>query len=99
MQSPRSPRFPVREVATSLLLAFAAPIAHAQAAPGSIFQDCPTCPEMVVIPAGSFQMGSDFEESGHPDEKPKHEVHTLLLVLSRELHPFNLISNNAYHSK
>ena len=74
MQSPRSPRFPVRELATSLLLASAAPIAHAQVAPGSIFQDCPTCPEMVVIPAGSFQMGSDFEESGHPDEKPKHEV-------------------------
>src|SRR5215510_11945817 len=27
-------------------------------APGSVFRDCPDCPEMVVVPAGSFMMGS-----------------------------------------
>lgn len=42
--------------------------------PGSVFRDCPACPEMVVIPAGEFLMGSTFEESGHPDEKPQHPV-------------------------
>ena len=26
-------------------------------APGSVFRDCPVCPEMVVVPAGSFLMG------------------------------------------
>lgn len=26
--------------------------------PGTVFRDCPDCPEMVVIPAGSFMMGS-----------------------------------------
>jgi formylglycine-generating enzyme required for sulfatase activity len=26
------------------------------------FQDCPTCPEMVVVPAGSFTMGSPANE-------------------------------------
>ena len=26
-------------------------------APGSIFKDCPECPQMVVLPAGSFRMG------------------------------------------
>jgi formylglycine-generating enzyme required for sulfatase activity len=26
--------------------------------PGDIFRDCPNCPEMTVIPAGSFMMGS-----------------------------------------
>ena len=26
--------------------------------PGATFQDCETCPKMVVLPAGSFQMGS-----------------------------------------
>ena len=26
--------------------------------PGSAFRDCPACPEMVVIPAGDFTMGS-----------------------------------------
>ena len=30
---------------------------HAQA-PGTAFKDCPDCPEMVVVPAGSFLMGS-----------------------------------------
>jgi formylglycine-generating enzyme required for sulfatase activity len=27
------------------------------------FKDCPTCPEMVVVPAGSFTMGSPSNES------------------------------------
>ena len=35
--------------------------------PGAVFKDCETCPEMVVIPAGSFKMGGS-------DEKPVHEV-------------------------
>lgn len=29
---------------------------------GSIFRDCPTCPEMVVIPAGSFEMGERYKK-------------------------------------
>jgi formylglycine-generating enzyme required for sulfatase activity len=39
--------------------------------PGQIFKDCPDCPEMVVIPAGSFEMGSN---SGNIDEQPVHRV-------------------------
>ncbi|CAB4809168.1 unannotated protein [freshwater metagenome] len=47
----------------------------AQAAePGEVFKDCTACPEMVVIPAGEFVMGSDKTESGHLDEKPQHTV-------------------------
>jgi formylglycine-generating enzyme required for sulfatase activity len=38
--------------------------------PGAVFKDCETCPEMVVIPAGSFKMGG----KGGSDEKPVHEV-------------------------
>ena len=38
--------------------------------PGAVFKDCKTCPEMVVIPAGSFKMGG----KGHPWEKPVHGV-------------------------
>ncbi len=41
---------------------------------GSVFNDCTACPVMVVIPAGDFIMGSNSEESGHPDEKPQHKV-------------------------
>ena len=39
-------------------------------APGETFRDCPNCPEMVVIPAGSFMMGS----SRNKDESPRHRV-------------------------
>jgi formylglycine-generating enzyme required for sulfatase activity len=45
--------------------------------PGSAegFKDCKTCPEMVVIPAGSFTMGAPAEEPGRwGDEGPQHDV-------------------------
>lgn len=61
-------------LAAAAALAASAPVAQAQGAPGSIFKDCPACPEMVVIPAGEFVMGSNLEESGHTDEKPQHPV-------------------------
>lgn len=38
--------------------------------PGKAFKDCSDCPEMVVIPSGSFQMGGDM----HGDEQPVHAV-------------------------
>ena len=31
-------------------------------APGSTIKDCAQCPEMVVVPAGSFVMGSPMTE-------------------------------------
>lgn len=36
-----------------------------------VFNDCPECPEMVELPAGSFDMGS---KNGKPDELPVHRV-------------------------
>ena len=41
---------------------------------GSQFRDCEQCPEMIVIPAGSFLMGSRSGEAGRADEQPQHEV-------------------------
>ena len=32
--------------------------------PGSIFRDCPSCPQMIVVPAGTFIMGSPESETG-----------------------------------
>lgn len=37
--------------------------------PGDIFSDCANCPELVVVPAGSFGMGSSSDY-----EKPVHRV-------------------------
>ena len=48
--------------------------------PGTVFKDCDECPEMVVIPAGSFLMGSPnhtdpYSEDGYPAaERPQHSV-------------------------
>jgi formylglycine-generating enzyme required for sulfatase activity len=53
--------------------------------PGETFQDCANCPEMVVIPPGSFMMGSTdadirqvVSEGGkrefYTDELPRHHV-------------------------
>jgi formylglycine-generating enzyme required for sulfatase activity len=42
---------------------------------GKSFRDCPdVCPEMVVVPKGSFTMGSPPAEKGASDEGPQHEV-------------------------
>jgi formylglycine-generating enzyme required for sulfatase activity len=54
----------------------AARVAEAQTpysapAPGTTLRDCSECPEMVVVPAGKFMMGS---EDGDDDERPVHEV-------------------------
>ena len=40
-----------------------------------MFRDCPTCPELVMVPGGEFLMGSDRrdDESGD-DERPRHRV-------------------------
>lgn len=63
-------------LAGTLLLAVV-PSARAQEErqPGEVFRDCPVCPEMVVVPAGSFRMGSFASEGGTwEDEHPAHRV-------------------------
>lgn len=50
--------------------------------PNKIFRDCPDCPEMVVIPAGTFMMGLPDSEASREKirtgqanlEKPRHRV-------------------------
>lgn len=58
-------------------------VAHAEPmTPGTVFRDCTACPEIVVVPAGSAQIGSSEAEGareGVPEhvqaqEKPAHTV-------------------------
>ena len=52
------------------------PCAHVNAAdPGAgIFKDCRACPEMVVIPRGTFIMGSPETEKGRDADEGQHTV-------------------------
>ena len=42
--------------------------------PESPFRECPTCPEMVVVSAGSFRMGCVSGQDCSDNEKPVHRV-------------------------
>ena len=50
----------------------------------SVFRDCPDCPELVVIPAGTFQMGSGRDEyESFRDERPRRQVSVKRFALGR----------------
>jgi formylglycine-generating enzyme required for sulfatase activity len=70
----------------TLLLAFgvlvagiAAATAEA-AAPGETFTDCAGCPEMIVLPGGTFTMGTD---TGPENERPAHPVTIASFAVAR----------------
>ena len=46
---------------------------EAQKTAGKTFWDCDACPEMVVVPEGTFMMGSNSDAAAS-DEKPVHKV-------------------------
>ena len=53
----------------------AAEAAERERQAGREFRDCAGCPEMVVVPSGSFRMGSPSSESGRDDDEgPRHRV-------------------------
>jgi formylglycine-generating enzyme required for sulfatase activity len=68
--------------------------ARAAGPSGTVFRDCPECPEMVVIPAGKFTMGSPASEKSWAashggnlesvaDESPQHAVSLPSCALGR----------------
>ena len=42
--------------------------------PGTVFRDCATCPELVVVPAGGFRMGCVSGRDCRDSQQPVHEV-------------------------
>ena len=57
-----------------VLIALAAEFVPARS-PGDVFRDCKSCPQMVVVPAGDFMMGSPSSEENRSDyESPRHRV-------------------------
>ncbi|MBL6928597.1 MAG: formylglycine-generating enzyme family protein [Rhodospirillales bacterium] len=54
-----------------LLFGVVSPVQAAEYKPGDSIWDCSTCPEMIVVPAGSFTMGAD---SRYKYERPAHKV-------------------------
>ena len=56
-------------LALALLVAACAPFP-----PGTSFRDCPECPEMVVVPAGSFMMGAPASEIEGMTAAARHHV-------------------------
>ena len=58
-----------------LLFACVRPVNAQQREPGTVFRDCEACPEMVMVPPGSFMMGSPRTPRGwYSDEGPRHEA-------------------------
>ena len=47
--------------------------------PGQIIKDCADCPELVVIPAGSFEMGSNE----NADERPVHRINVPSFLIGK----------------
>jgi formylglycine-generating enzyme required for sulfatase activity len=68
---PVTPASPLRQAAN-------APLSEAQERalkPREAFQECANCPQMLVVPAGTFTMGSPSTEPGRSDhEGPQHAV-------------------------
>lgn len=61
-----------RRFAAGLLALAATSAAHTEPlTPGTVFRDCSACPEMVVIPPGTFTMGADGR---YAYEGPAHAV-------------------------
>lgn len=71
-----SSRFPPGSLGA--LFALAQPLSASKECalkPKDVFKECENCPEMVVIPPGSFTMGSPSNEKGRSDDEgPQHTV-------------------------
>ncbi|MGC2079467.1 MAG: formylglycine-generating enzyme family protein [Xanthobacteraceae bacterium] len=75
VQTPPAQMTPTPAPAASTEAAPLSPTQEKALKPKDTFKECANCPEMMVVPAGSFTMGSPTSEPGHSaDEGPQHTV-------------------------
>ena len=77
--------------------------------PGAIFRDCADCPEMVVIPDGKFQMGSDRREPMREGLRPEGPIRSVTIsksfaagrfeVTNAQFRRFDLNHDSGYFNK
>jgi formylglycine-generating enzyme required for sulfatase activity len=68
-------KFAVLSAAVALVaLAQAQPKAQQKLKVGEKFHECRNCPEMVVVPAGTFMMGSPASDPEHRDNEPQQKI-------------------------
>jgi formylglycine-generating enzyme required for sulfatase activity len=69
----QAPAMPVQPAPSSVVTL--SPERERALKPKDSFKECDKCPEMIVVPAGRFTMGSPASEQGHwRDEGPQHSV-------------------------
>lgn len=56
-------------IASSMLFA-----ANNNPTSGEVFRECTNCPEMIVVPAGTYMMGTPDDEANRNDDEYLHEV-------------------------
>ncbi|NLV30902.1 MAG: formylglycine-generating enzyme family protein [Acidobacteria bacterium] len=68
------PGIPLVAMAVLTLAGVWAACTHSPHPAGSVFRDCPACPEMVIVPPGAFVMGSPATEKGREADEGQHAV-------------------------
>jgi formylglycine-generating enzyme required for sulfatase activity len=72
---PEPPPSPAPNASASIAVTPLSRISELTLKPKDTFRECANCPEMIVVPAGSYTMGSPgFETGEYPHEGPQHRV-------------------------
>ncbi len=88
MRTPLSQKLVLARVSLALVLMVSAACSASdkKAAADKTLRDCPECPEMVVIPAGSFMLGStpaETTKAGVPENRARNEQPAVAVTIGK----------------